>query len=148
MFLPGPGGRESLFGGAGGLPAEFFVGKGRVSPDCGDVAVAAGCELVIQFEIVDFLESFDKFKHRKRGAGSYIVDFIVLLHLAVEHAANGIDVGAGKIDYVDIIPLAGSVRSGVVVAEDTQAFAFADSGLGDEGDEIVGNSSRKLSDEG
>jgi hypothetical protein len=56
--------------------------------------------------------------------------------------------GLGEIDHVDEVAEAGAVLGGIVVAEDGQALALADGGLGDEGDEVVGNAAREFADEG
>ena len=48
--------------------------------------------------------------------------------------------GLSQIHHVQIITDAGSVRCGVILAEDAQSLATACGHLGDEGEEVVGNS--------
>ena len=50
MLFPGPGGGESVFDRAIGLPAEFFVGEGGVGPDGDHISRTARCELVVELD--------------------------------------------------------------------------------------------------
>ena len=54
----------------------------------------------------------------------------------------------GKVDDVDEVTLACTVRSWIIISEDAQALPPADGSLGDERHEIVRHATRKLSDEG
>ena len=51
---------KSILTTAFSFPAEFLVGKGGVGPDCHSVTCTARSELVIELEIVDFLECLYK----------------------------------------------------------------------------------------
>ena len=56
--------------------------------------------------------------------------------------------GLGEVHDVNVVPLAGSVRSRIVIAENAQALPLADGSLGDERHQVVGHASRKLSYQG
>ena len=56
--------------------------------------------------------------------------------------------GLGEVGYVDVVAEACAVGGGVVVAEDAEALALANGGLGYEGDQIVGHAAGKFADEG
>ena len=148
VFLPRPGGGEGFLDGAGGFPAHFFVREGRIRPNGDDVAGAAGGDAVVDLHAVHFLERLDQFHHGEGGAGADVEDLAVLLHLSLEHPGDGEDMGLGEVHDVDEVTQAGAVGGGIVVAEDGQALTLADGGLGDEGDEVVGNAAREFADEG
>ena len=97
---------------------------------------------------VHLLKGIDKLKHAHRASCAHIEHLAVLLHLSFHHAGDGIDVCAGKVHNVNVVPLAGAVRGGVVVAEDVKALALPDCGLGDERNKVVGHSAGKFADEG
>jgi len=77
MLFPGPGRCEGLLDSALSLPAELFIREGRICPDSHDVTWTAVYIFIIEFQVVDFLESRDKFINRYRTAGSDIEDFIL-----------------------------------------------------------------------
>ena len=52
-----------------------------------------------------------------------------------------------KVNYVDVIAHTGSVRSRVIIAEDTEAFQLADSNLCDIRNQVVRDSLRILADQ-
>ena len=54
----------------------------------------------------------------------------------------------GEVDDVDVVADAGSVGGIVVITEDTELLADADSGLGEVRDEVLGNAIGHLSDDG
>ena len=147
MLFPRPGCGESVFDAAFRLPAELLVGEGRVGPDGGDITRAARGETVVELDAVDLLEGCHQLKYGDRSAGADVEDLVRLFHLAVEHAGDGADMGFGQIYDVYVVAQAGPVRGRVVIAEDAQALPFANGGLGDERDKVVGDSARKLADE-
>ncbi len=53
----------------------------------------------------------------------------------------------GQIHHVDVIPDAGAVVGGVVVAIDAELFPAADGGLGDVGHQVIGNAPGILADQ-
>ena len=52
---------------------------------------------------------------------------------------NGADMACGQIHHVNVVPNPGAVVGGIVVAENTQFFAFANGYLGDERQQVVGD---------
>ena len=70
------------------------------------------------------------------------------MHLSLEHAGDREHVGLGEVHDVDVVAQAGAVLGGIVVAEDAEAGALADGGLGDERDQVVRDAARELADEG
>ena len=55
-------------------------------------------------------------------------------------------VALGQVHHVDIIPHAGAVGSGIVVAEDVDLLPLAHHGLGDVGHQVVGDAVGVLTD--
>ena len=53
-----------------------------------------------------------------------------------------------KIDNIDIVPQAGSVLGWIIISENAQALSLSDCCLGDEWNEVVWHSARKLTDKG
>ena len=147
MLLPGPCGGESVLDRAFRLPAELFVGEGGVCPDRNDVARAARRELIVQLQAVDLLEGCHQLLYRNRTSRTDIEDLITLLHLSVDHPRHCCHMGLGEVHDVDVVAEACAVFGRVVVAEDAQALALADRGLGDERNEVVRHTARKFADE-
>ena len=119
-----------------GLPAEHFVGFVYVAPDLLDVAFAAGCYLVVELHTGALLECLDELHHRYAVAGADVEYLDVLCALAVKDALHGGNVGLGQVHDINIIPDACAVGRVVVIAEDAELRANADSRLCEVGYEV------------
>ena len=121
---------------------------GRVGPDGGDITGTAWSELVVELYSVDLLKCIHEFKYGNRPSCADIEDLVILLHLSFNHPGYGGDMSLGKVHDIYVVPLAGAVRSRIVVAEDAQTFTLADGCLGNVRHEVVRHAAGKFADEG
>ena len=131
-----------------GPPAQLRVRKGRVGPDGDDVALAAGCDPIVELQVIDLLETVHQFEHRDAAARADVEDLVRLRAPVPDHAADRGDMRAGQIHHVDIVADARSVGSRVVVAEDRKALAQPGGRLRDIGHEVLRHAARQLADQG
>ena len=109
----------------------------------GDIAGAARPDPMGQGEAVDFLEGLHHVEDRVALARAQVED----LGAGMGHEiVDGGGVALGQVHDMDVVPDAGAVGGGIVVAEDHQLLADAAGGLGDEGHEVVGNAVGRLAD--
>ena len=107
-----------------------------------------GSELPVELEAVDLFEGIYELQHGDGTSGADVEYLIVLLHPAVQHPGNRVNMSLRQIDDVDIVAQAGSVGRVVVVAEHGKALLLPYGRLGDERHEVVGHSAGKLADQG
>ena len=86
-------------------------------------------------------------QHRDAVAGADVEDFVGLLLLPVDHAADGCHVGFGQVHDVDVVADARAVGRRIVVAEDREAFAQSGGGLRDERHEVLRHAARQFADQ-
>ena len=91
-----------------------------------------------------FLECVDHIEYAVAFAGAEVVDIYVWLIVKFLECFYMTDC---KVNYVDVIAHTGSVRSRVIIAEDTEAFQLADSNLCDIRNQVVRDSLRILADQ-
>ncbi len=136
MGLPSPAVFAHLLDRLFGFPAQDFFGVGGVGEAFGHVAGAALYDLVGDFFAGGLLEGFDHVEHRVAVAGAEVdgeYSFVLCKVL------QGFEMAAGEVDDVDVVADPRAVVGVVVAAEDAEAVAFTDGGLGNEGHEVVGD---------
>ncbi len=136
MGLPSPAVFAHLLDRLFGFPAEDFFSVGGVGEAFGHIAGAALYDLVGDFFAGGLLESFDHVEHRVAVAGAEVdgeYPFVLCQVL------QGFEVAAGEVHDVDVVADPRAVVGVVVAAEDAEAVAFTDGGLGNERHEVVGN---------
>ena len=122
---------------------EQLTGFGGVGVAHGDVAGPPGPDAVGEPEAVDLLESLHHVEDGVALARAQVED----LRAGVpEEIVDGGGVALGKVHDVDVVPDAGAVGGGIVVAEDDQLLPDAAGRLGDEGHQVVGDAVGRLAD--
>ena len=122
---------EVLFG----FPAEKLPGFGRISIVFGDVAGTARSNDIGNGDIIHAGIGIDQFQDRITMAGTKIDDLRAGMGSGI---ITGLHVALGQVDNMDIIPDAGTIRRGIIIAENGELFQLADSNFGDEGNKVIG----------
>ena len=126
-----------------GSPVKELAALLGVRVAGGDVAGAAGTDPMGQGEAVDLFESFHHIEDGVALARAQVED----LRAGVGHqVVDGGGVPLRQIHHVDVVPHAGAVGGGIIVAEDDQLLANAAGGLGDEGHQVVGDAVGRFAD--
>ena len=136
--LPGkfPGAAAHILYSVCGNPAEDALCFLRISPESRKITIPTGADLIGQFYLVCRFKSMDKFQNGNAMSCPQI---------------NGLYTGMGcgifqrfqmsnrQINHVEVIPLAGAVRCGIVAAEDGQLLQLSRSHAPDIWHQVVGN---------
>ena len=129
---------------AGGRPAQIPAGFGGIGIAGGDVARAARLDAVRHGSPRRLLEGADELQHAVAAPGAQVDRMPA--GVAGQKAQGG-GVALGQVHDVDVVPHAGAVGRGVVVAEHAQLGPLAGGDLGDVGHEVVGHASRAFTDQ-
>ena len=127
-----------------GAPAQQLLRLFRGGVALGDVAGAAGVDDVGDGDTVGGLEGVDDVQHA-----------VSVARAKVEHlragvgggVAQGGQVAAGQVHHVDVIPDAGAVGGGIVIAENMELLQPPGGHAGHVGQQVVGNALGQLTDE-
>ena len=143
MGLPVPGIAAHILKVVFGFPAEELSTLVRAGIYSGEVACATRCNLIGDGDPVNPLKGLDHVQYTVTHTGAEIKDILTTMGL---HVIDGGNVTARKVNNMDVVAHTGAVRGVVVVAENIQVIPAADSHLGDEGHEIVGNAAWVFTD--
>ena len=133
MGLPVPGVAAHIFEVLFSGEAEEFCRLFAVSIASSDVAAAAGEELIGYVVSAGFGKSFYHVEDGVAYAGTDVEDADAVLFDMFE----GVDVGFGQVDDVNIVADAGAVGGVVIVTENAEILKFAYGNLADIGHQIV-----------
>ena len=136
LTLPVPTVTAHFFNAVLGFPAEFGFGLGGVAVAGGDIAGTAGLDAIGDFHTVDFLKGGDYVQNGIAVAGTDVIDSEAALAL---NGFQGADMGAGKVNDVDIVAHSCAIGGVVVVTKDAQLLTLAYGYLGDVGHQVIGD---------
>ena len=143
LRLPSPGVRAHFLNAVLGLPAKLLLRLAGVGVAGGDIAGAAGLDLVRDLHAGGFLEVLHDIQHAVALSGSQIVNGKSGI---VFDLLQGLHMSLRQIDHMDVVSYAGSVRSVIVVSEYVELFQLAHGNLGDVGHQVVGDAVGILTD--
>lgn len=125
-------------------PAQIPAGLGGVGVAGGDVARAARLDPAGHIPPAGLLEGAHDLQHAVAAPGTQIEGMPA--GVAAQEAQGG-GVAFGQVHDVDVVPHAGPVGRGVVVAKDVQFGPQARSHLGDVGHQVVRHASGTFADQ-
>ena len=131
---------EVLFG----FPAEESLGFGRIGIVFRDVAGTAGSNDIRNSDVIDAGIGINQIQDGIAVAGTKIDDFRAGMGSGI---IAGLHMAIGQVNHMDIIPDAGAIRSGIIIAENGELFQLAYGHLGDIGNKVVGNAGGILANE-
>ena len=131
---------EVLFG----FPAEESLGLGRISIVFRDVAGTARSNDIRNGNIIYAGIGVDQLQNGIAMAGAEIDDLGAGMGSGI---ITGLYMALGQVNDMDIIPDAGTIGRRIIIAENGELFQLADSHLGDEGNKVIGQAGRILTDE-
>ena len=119
-----------------GLPAQqtlclFCAGKAG-----GNIAGAAGGDLQRNDETAGLFKGVNHVQNAAALAGAQVDGFCTGV---VQGIIHGLNMAQGQVYHMEIIPNAGAVGGGIVIAVDGQMIPLTDGNLGDIGHQVVGN---------
>ena len=142
--MPLPAGGAHVLNAPLGLPAHLVKGLLRVGVAFGDIAGAAGVHHVGQLSAAGFFIGVKHIQHAVSNAGAQVADKQAALALQLLQSGH---VAQGQVYHMDVVPDAGAVGGGVVIAVDMELFQLAHGHLSDVGHQVVGDAVGVLADE-
>ena len=144
VLLPVPAVGAHVLDAVFGHPAQLPLGLGGVGVAFGDVAGAAGLDDVGQLFAAGLFKGVQHVHDAVALAGAQVADEEAAAGLQL---LDGADMAPGQVHHVDVVPHAGAVGGGVVVAKDVDLLQLAHGHLGDVGHQVVGDAVGVLADQ-
>ena len=122
--LPGkfPGAAAHILYRVCGNPAEDALCFLRISPECRQITIPKGADLIGQLYLVCRFKSMDKFQNGNAMSCSQVNSLHTGMGCGI---LQRFQMSNRQINHMEIIPLAGAVRCWIVTTEDGQLFQLS-----------------------